>query len=199
MRIIESELKEMGLFEDIAPENLSLVKRAIHASADFDYAKNLIFSHDPVAAGLKSLSLKTPIITDTKMIVSGISKTALNFLETSAQSFVSDPGVVALAKSSGNTRSKLAMQKALAEFPEAIYVIGNAPTALIEIHDWIKVGKARPSLVIGCPVGFVNVIESKELILEAGVPSIVAKGRKGGSTIAVSLINALLYKLYQRK
>ena len=199
MEIIESELDELGLLEDIPTEALPIVKRAIHASADFDYAKNLIFQNDAIASGLQALKASKTIISDTKMIQSGISKPALSYVSCTTANFISDPDVIQLAHDRGETRSKIAIQKAVNMYPDGIYLIGNAPTALIELHEQIKHKKAKPALVIACPVGFVNVIESKELfIADTCTPAIISRGRKGGSTIAVSLINALLYMCYKR-
>ena len=195
MEIIEAELKEMGY--SIPIEELPLVKRAIHASADFDYAENLRFVNDAVSCGVASLKKGCSIVTDTNMAKTGIHERTLKLLGGESVCFMSDPEIVAAAKAAGTTRAEMSMRHAYALYPDAIYAIGNAPTALMTLSELIRKG-FRPALVIGVPVGFVNVTESKEEALEVcsehGVPAIIAMGRKGGSTIAAALINALLYE-----
>lgn len=192
--IITEELNQMGLTlpEDIAP----VVKRVIHTTADFDYARNLHFTPGAVAAGIAALRSGTPIVTDTTMALAGISKPGLAKLGTTALCYVADPEVAAAAKQQGTTRAVAAVHKAAAAYPGAILAVGNAPTALLTIADQIEAG-LRPALVIGVPVGFVNVVESKERLFavcqECGVPAIVAMGRKGGSTVAAAICNALVY------
>ena len=184
----------MGLIfpEDTAP----VVKRVIHTTADFDYARNLHFTPGAVAAGIAALRSGTPIVTDTTMALAGISKPGLAKLGTTALCYVADPEVAAAAKQQGTTRAVAAVHKAAAAYPGAILAVGNAPTALLTIADQIEAG-LRPALVIGVPVGFVNVVESKERLFavcqDCGVPAIVAMGRKGGSTVAAAICNALVY------
>ena len=194
LSIITRELEEMGLTPP--EENAAVVKRVVHTTADFDYARNLRFTPGAVAAGIAALRAGTPIITDTSMALAGISKPGLARLGSTGLCFIADPDVAAAAKQSGTTRSVAAMHKAAAEHPGAILAIGNAPTALLTIADQIEAG-LRPALVIGVPVGFVNVVESKErlfAVCEAhGVPAIAAMGRKGGSTVAAAICNALVY------
>ncbi|NLL94568.1 MAG: precorrin-8X methylmutase [Thermoplasmatales archaeon] len=174
----------------------SVVKRCIHTSADFDYADNLAFSEGAVGIGMEALRNGAPIVTDTKMAASGINRNHLGKHGGSVHCFISDEDVVREAKARGCTRSTVAMEKGAREFGDgAIFVVGNAPTALFSLCDMIKAGKVRPALVVGVPVGFVNVVESKERIMEAGVPYIVARGRKGGSNIAAAICNAMLYSL----
>lgn len=199
MRTIEQELQEAGLLEGIAPDNLAVVKRVIHTSADFDFADSLIFTPGAVEHGLDALRTGKAIICDTQMIVAGISKPATNALGNKLVCYVSEPTVIAEAKERGVTRSTVAMERALKEHPDAIVAVGNAPTALFAMADAVESGAPRPSLVLGVPVGFVNVIESKNRLAGMNLPSIIAQGRKGGSTIAVAIINALLYQLYERK
>jgi len=197
MEIIESEADFSGFSE---PERL-ILKRIIHTTADFDYIKNIRFSENAVEAGLNSLKNNAVIITDTKMILSGISKPALKALGCEAYCFVSDSDVIAEAKKLNTTRSIVSVYKAVREFKDRniIFAVGNAPTALIILHELIKSGKVNPSLIIGVPVGFVNVTASKQLIMSLeNIPYIVSEGRKGGSTVAVSICNALLYQLYNR-
>ena len=194
LAIITEELSRMGLTlpEDTAP----VVKRVIHTTADFDYAQNLRFTPGAVAAGIAALRSGTPIVTDTTMALAGISKPGLAKLGTTALCYVADPEVAAAAKQQGTTRAVAAVHKAAAAYPGAILAVGNAPTALLTIADQIEAG-LRPALVIGVPVGFVNVVESKERLFavcqEHGVPAIAAMGRKGGSTVAAAICNALVY------
>ena len=175
LSIITAELAELGLTPP--PETAAVVKRVIHTTADFDYARNLRFTPGAVAAGVKALRAGTPIITDTNMALAGITKPGLARLGGTALCYMADPEVAALAKAGGTT-------------------VGNAPTALLTIADQIEAG-LRPALVIGVPVGFVNVVESKERLFATceafGVPAIVAMGRKGGSNVAAAICNALLY------
>ncbi|MCQ2078552.1 MAG: precorrin-8X methylmutase [archaeon] len=173
----------------------SVVKRCIHTSADFDYADNLCFSPDACRIGIDAILKGADIVTDTKMAMAGINKNKLATYGGQVHCYVSDPDVVEEAKARGCTRSTVSMERGAQLQKPVIFVIGNAPTALIELDKLIKEGKCKPALVVGVPVGFVNVVESKELIMEAGVPFIVARGRKGGSNIAASIINALLYTL----
>ena len=194
LSIITAELAELGLTP--LPETAAVVKRVIHTTADFDYARNLRFTPDAVAAGVKALRAGTPIITDTNMALAGITKPGLARLGGTALCYMADPEVAALAKASGTTRAVASMQRAAQEHPGAVLAVGNAPTALLTIADQIEAG-LRPALVIGVPVGFVNVVESKERLFATceafGVPAIVAMGRKGGSNVAAAICNALLY------
>ena len=188
--IITAELGD----RKIPPENEAVVKRVIHTSADFDYYDNLVFSSGAVAAGIDALKAGACIVTDTKMAWSGISKPALAKLGGEAFCFISDPDVAQAAKDNGTTRAVASMDKAAALGKDLIFAIGNAPTALVRLFELIEQGKLAPKLIIGVPVGFVNVVESKELIMAAPVPYIVARGRKGGSNVAAAICNALLYQ-----
>lgn len=198
MEIIESELGDSSRFSE--GERL-VVKRVIHATADFDYADNLRFSENALEIGLNALKSGAVIVTDTNMALSGISKPALKALGCEAVCFMADEDVAAQAKSSGMTRAAVSVDKAAQLFGRGnvIFVAGNAPTALIRIHELTREGKISPSLIIGVPVGFVNVVQSKELIMSDSTPYIIAAGRKGGSTVAAAICNALLYQLYERK
>ena len=179
----------------IAPENELVVKRVIHTSADFDYAKNLTFSEGAVAKGIAALRGGCDIVTDTQMARAGINKTILGKLGGEVHCFMSDPDVAAEAKERGITRAIVSMERA-AKLPKpCIFAIGNAPTALISLHEQMQAGKLNPALSIGVPVGFVNVVESKELIIGSEVPHIVARGRKGGSNVAAAICNAMLYQI----
>ena len=194
MHIITEELAQRRL--EVPPENAAVVKRVIHTTADFDYAQNLHFTPDAVAAGIAAMHEGVTIITDTNMALAGITKPGLAKLGGQAACYMADPEVAARAKAGGTTRAVAAMHKAAAEHPGAILAVGNAPTALLTIAEQIEAG-LRPALVIGVPVGFVNVVESKERLFvtcEAhGVPAIVAMGRKGGSNVAAAICNALIY------
>lgn len=172
-----------------------IVKRVIHTSADFDYADNLVFSDGVVDKALSAIKRGATIITDTNMAFSGINKKIVTQLGGTVKCFMSDKDVADEAKKRGITRAMVSMEKASTIDGEIILVIGNAPTALIAIDNLVKEGKLNPSVVIGVPVGFVNVIESKELIINSNIPHIVAIGNKGGSNVAAAIINALIYKL----
>lgn len=177
------------------PEQEPIIKRAIHTTADFDYADNLVFSENAVRQGLEALKSGCDIVTDTQMAKSGINKTVLEKLGGKVHCFMSDADVAKEAKERGVTRAIVSMERASALNSPCIFAIGNAPTALICIRELMDAGRLTPSLIIGVPVGFVNVVESKELIIESGVPHIVARGRKGGSNVAAAICNALLYQL----
>lgn len=177
------------------PENELVIKRVIHTSADFDYADNLVFSEHAVSRGIEALRGGCDIVTDTQMAKAGINKTILGKLGGEVHCFMSDPDVAAEAKARGITRAIVSMERAAKLEKPCIFAIGNAPTALISLHELILNKKIDPALVIGVPVGFVNVVESKEMILELPVPHIVARGRKGGSNVAAAICNALLYQI----
>ncbi len=177
------------------PENELVIKRAIHTTADFDYADNLVFSPHAVKTGIEALKGGCDIVTDTQMAKSGISKATLAKLGGEVHCFMSDPDVAAEARERGVTRALVSMEKAAKLEKPCIFAIGNAPTALIRIRELVDAGELHPALVIGVPVGFVNVVESKELIIESAVPHIVARGRKGGSNVAAAIVNALLYQI----
>ena len=179
----------------IPKENELVVKRVIHTSADFDYADNLCFSEAAVQKGIEALKNGCDIVTDTKMALSGINKTILGKLGGQVHCFISDEDVVAEAKERGVTRALVSMEKAAKLEKPCIFAIGNAPTALISLKELMDAGKIDPALIIGVPVGFVNVVESKELIMESAAPYIVARGRKGGSNVAAAVCNALLYQI----
>lgn len=190
MELIESELKT-----EIPEENKAVVKRVIHCTADFDYEKNLAFSEHAVLKALEALKEGCDIVTDTQMARSGINKAAAAKLGCEIHCFMSDPDVAQTAKERGCTRATASMEKAAKLDRPLIFAIGNAPTALLRLRELIDAGEVKPRLVIGVPVGFVNIIESKEAIMEAGVPYIVAKGRKGGSNVAAAIVNALMYQI----
>ena len=177
------------------PENEMVIKRVIHTSADFDYAQNLVFSPGAVQIGLEALRSGCDIVTDTQMAKAGINKNVLGKLGGTVHCFMSDEDVAQEAKQRGVTRATVSMERAAALNKSCIFAMGNAPTALIAIKELMDSGKLHPALIIGVPVGFVNVVESKELIIASEVPHIVARGRKGGSNVAAAICNALLYQL----
>lgn len=189
MEIITSELNGRTWPE---PE-FSIVKRCIHTSADFDYADNLCFSENAATLGVEALRRGAIIVTDTKMAWSGINKKKLEEYGGEAFCFMSDEDVAAEAKARECTRAAVCMERGAALGREVIFAVGNAPTALIRLYELIQEGKVKPALIIGAPVGFVNVVEAKELIMTAGAPYIVPRGRKGGSNIAATICNAMLY------
>lgn len=177
------------------PENEPVIKRVIHTTADFDFADSLVFSPHAVEQGLRALRAGCDIVTDTQMAKAGISKPTLEKLGGRVHCFMSDADVAQEAQKRGLTRAAVSMERAAALQKPCIFAVGNAPTALLRLRELIDDGRVAPALVIGVPVGFVNVIESKEQILSASVPHIVARGRKGGSAVAAAICNALLYQL----
>ncbi|MBD9014342.1 MAG: precorrin-8X methylmutase [Lachnospiraceae bacterium] len=189
--IITEELGDPPLI----PGTELIVKRCIHTSADFDYAKNLRFSAGAVEKALDAIRNGAWIVTDTQMAKAGINKRALARYGGEVCCFMSDEDVAAKAKAEGTTRATASMDKALNLQKPLIFAIGNAPTALVRLYELIENQKLDPELIIGVPVGFVNVVQSKELIMHADVPYIVAAGRKGGSNIAACIVNALLYMI----
>lgn len=217
--IIGQELDDMGIRLD--PEQELVIKRAIHTTADFEYAQNLVFSEHAIQKGIDALKQGATIITDTNMGWSGVNKKKLASLGGEALCFMADRDVADQAAKAGTTRAVASMEKAAELFgngsmaepvpgggsesvPAAfstpsrpcIFAIGNAPTALIRLYELVKEGRIAPALIIGAPVGFVNVVQSKELILTLeDTPYIVARGRKGGSNVAAAICNALLYQI----
>ena len=189
--IITEELGDTPLI----PGTELIVKRCIHTSADFDYAENLCFSDGAVEKAMEAIRNGACIVTDTQMAKAGINKRALARYGGEAYCFMSDEDVAALAKKTGTTRATACMDKAAEMDEKLIFAIGNAPTALVRLYELIEEGKISPELIIGVPVGFVNVEAAKELILETDVPHIVNRGRKGGSNVAAAIVNAILYEL----
>lgn len=188
--IIESELSN-----PLDPLLAPIIKRVIHTTADFDYANTLCFSKTALSSGLDALRRGEAIFTDTNMAKAGINKKALSTLGSQIFCFIADDDIALSAKQNGTTRAVASINKA-AQLPgNPICVIGNAPTALIKLYELICSGSFSPSLIIGVPVGFVNVIQSKQLIMQTDIPYIVAQGRKGGSNVAAAIVNALIYQL----
>ena len=191
--IISKELEEKGI---VLPKEQELVtKRAIHTSADFDYAKTMTYSAHAVGIAKKLIQNGADIVTDTNMALAGVSKKELAKYGGKAHCFMAEEEVAKIAKERGVTRAAVSMEKAAQIEKPVIFAIGNAPTALIELYEMIKSGKYRPAFIIGVPVGFVNVEAAKDLILKTDVPYIINRGRKGGSNIAAAICNALLYEL----
>lgn len=191
--IIRSELPH-PVPEDLAP----VIIRAIHTSADFEYADSLCFSEGVMDIARNALKNGATIVTDTNMALAGINRGALEKLGCRKICFMADPEVAAAAKKNGFTRAAASVDKAASINGPLIYAVGNAPTALIRLYEKIRSGEMKPDLIIGVPVGFVNVIQAKELIMTAGVPYIVARGRKGGSNVAAAIVNALMYTITRK-
>jgi precorrin-3B C17-methyltransferase len=194
-RIIEESFhiieREVGAHA-FAAEEWQVVRRMIHASGDLELARLVCFRHDAVAAGVQALRQGTPIVTDVRMVASGLNKTVLEKLHVAVHCFIDDPEVEQQARREERTRSACAMEKAIATLKRAIYVVGNAPTALIALCDAVRRGDVHPPLVVAAPVGFVAVRESKEQAFALDVPLIGVRGRKGGSAVAAAAVNALL-------
>jgi precorrin-8X/cobalt-precorrin-8 methylmutase len=191
-RIIDAEIGP----HDWPAAEWSLVRRAIHTSADFDYARTMVISADAVDRGIRALRAGRGIVTDTTMALAGINKGLLERFAIPAACFVADPEISAAAPRLGITRSILAMRKAASDPGNGIFVVGNAPTALFELLRLIREEGLRPDLVVGLPVGFVGAAESKEELLREApnnlVPLVTNRGRKGGSNVAAAVVNALL-------
>ena len=186
--------EELGA-RTFAPHTELIVKRCIHTSADFDYTDNLCFSQDAAVKAMEAIKRGVSVVTDTNMAKAGINKVSLGKYGGSVHCFMADPDVAEAAKLHGTTRASESMKKAAAMGEPFLYAIGHAPTALVTLYDLMQEGQVKPELIIGVPVGFVNVVQSKELIMSSDVPYIVARGRKGGSNIAACIVNALLYMI----
>jgi precorrin-8X/cobalt-precorrin-8 methylmutase len=185
--IIAEELGE----HSFTPEQFAVVQRVIHASADFELGRSLRFHPDAIASGIRAIREGKGIVADVQMVQVGISKPRIQKYGGDVHVFISDEDVIAEAKRLNTTRAIVSMRKAAAVADGAIYAIGNAPTALLELIRLVKEGIACPSLIIGVPVGFVSAAESKEELLKLDVPFITNIGRKGGSPVAVAAVNAL--------
>lgn len=191
MEIICEELGEIR----IDPEKIDIVKRVIHTSADFDYARTIYFSENAVQEGLAALKSGATIVTDTNMAKAGINKAGMMKLGCTSVCYMADEDVAQKASAEGWTRAAASMDKASKLQGPLIIAVGNAPTALVRLAELIESGKINPSLIIAVPVGFVNVVEAKGIILRSNIPCIVARGRKGGSNVAAAICNALIYRL----
>lgn len=183
-----------------SPREELIVKRVIHTSADFDYLENLKFTHD-VTAKLEAFFQggEGTLFTDTTMALSGINKRVLDRMGINYECYIADPEVAKIAKAKGITRSMAGIERAATIPGPKIFVIGNAPTAIFKILEMVNAGTLDVTAVVATPVGFVGAAESKEDIYESQLPAVVARGRKGGSNIAASIINAVLYQLGDRE
>jgi precorrin-8X/cobalt-precorrin-8 methylmutase len=172
-----------------------VIKRCIHTTADFDYAGSLCFSEDAVGIFQRLIREGATVVTDTNMALSGINKKVLTGYGCDIKCFMADGDVASCAKEKGITRASVSMSRAVSIPGPVIFVIGNAPTALITLREYIDAGTYTPAFIVGVPVGFVNVVAAKELITETDIPHIVNRGRKGGSNVAAAIVNALLYDM----
>ena len=186
-RIIEEEAGPHGFNAEEWP----VVRRMIHTSADFEYLESIRFNGDAVKKGIQAIRSGKPIFTDTNMARVGIRKKEVHSFGGSVQCLIADEDVARLAVANGTTRALAAVDQAAAQLDGGIYVVGNAPTALLRLMEHIRSGKVKPALVVGFPVGFVNAAESKDELMTLDIPYITNKGRKGGSNIAAAVINAL--------
>lgn len=189
--IIAEELGEV----ELDPLQEPVIKRVIHTTADFEYLHTLRFSENAVSKLQEALRKGACIVTDTRMAKAGISEKTLQRYGGRVCCFMGDEDVAQAAAANGTTRASAAMDKASKLQEELIFAVGNAPTALVRLHELMQQGKIRPMGIIGVPVGFVNVVQAKELILQSDIPYIVAQGRKGGSNVAAAVCNALLYSM----
>ena len=187
-RIIDAEVGEHAFSVLEWP----IVRRMIHASGDIELARHVFFSPGAAAAGVQAFQQGTPIVTDVRMVAAGIQPALRSALNVDLHCFLDDPGIGAEARARGTTRCACAMERAIASLPEAIYVVGNAPTALVALTAAVRKGIARPSLIVAIPVGFVGVVESKNEAMTLAVPVIAVRGRRGGSAVAAGTVNALL-------
>lgn len=189
--IITEELAARGIV--LPKDQEPVTKRVIHTSADFDYAKTMTYSPDAVAIAKKLITSGADIVTDTNMALSGINKKRLAAYGGQVHCFMADEDVAREAKERQITRAAVSMEHAAKLKKPVIFAIGNAPTALISLYERMQGSDFRPAFIIGVPVGFVNVVAAKELILKTDVPYIINRGRKGGSNVAAAIVNALIY------
>lgn len=189
--IIENEIAEKYGEKNLPEDIKSVVMRVIHTTADFDYLDDLVFSEGVIDIAIETLKNGAVIVTDTNMALAGINKPALKKLGCEAVCFMSDDDVAAAAGLQNITRAAASVDKAARIEGSVIYAVGNAPTALVRLCEHIEQGIFRPAFVIGVPVGFVNVVQSKKMLMDSGTPCIVSRGRKGGSTVAAAICNAL--------
>jgi precorrin-8X/cobalt-precorrin-8 methylmutase len=187
-RIIEAEVGP----HPFGAREWPVVRRMIHASGDLGLVQDVAFTTSAVAAGVSALREGTPIVTDVRMVAAGIHRPSLEALGVGLHCFIDDPEVGRRAEAAETTRSWCAMEKAIADVGEALYVVGNAPTALLVLCAAVRRGDVRPRLIVAMPVGFVAVAESKEEALALPVPVLAVRGRKGGSAVAAAAVNALL-------
>lgn len=172
-------------------EQYSVVQRVIHASADFELGRSMLFHSDAVQAGIQAIRAGKTIVADVQMVQVGISKPRIAKFGGDVKVYISDPDVMEEAKRLNTTRAIISIRKAIREADGGIFAIGNAPTALLELIRLVKEGVAKPGLVIGVPVGFVSAAESKDELAKLDIPFITNIGRKGGSPVAVAAVNAI--------
>ncbi len=177
------------------PQEYAIARRVIHATADFDYLQLLKFSRDAIDSGIEALRRGVPIVTDVTMVKQGIS--------TMVGKTFNNPVITAIEQANvaevGKTRTETGLLRCWQKYPDAIYAIGNAPTALIGLCSQLANSSSYPPLIIGVPVGFVAVVESKQTLAKLNVPQILTEGRKGGSPVAAAIVNALLILAWQEK
>ncbi|MEJ8545529.1 precorrin-8X methylmutase [Brevibacillus borstelensis] len=186
-QIITEELGEHPFTEEQYP----VVQRVIHAAADFDLGRSLVFHPDAVKAGIQAIRSGKIVVADVQMVQVGISKNRIEKFGGEVKVYISDRDVMEEAKRLNTTRAIISIRKAVKEAEGGIFAIGNAPTALLELIRLVKEGEAKPGLIIGMPVGFVSAAESKEELAKLDVPFITNIGRKGGSPVTVAALNAL--------
>jgi precorrin-8X/cobalt-precorrin-8 methylmutase len=186
-QMIDDEVGE----HNYTPEQYRVVQRVIHASADFELGKSLLFHPKAMEAGIQAIRSGKKVVADVQMVQSGVNKTRIEKFGGEVNVYISDPDVMKEAKRLNTTRAIIATRKAIKEAEGGIFAIGNAPTALLELIRLIKEEDAKPGLIIGLPVGFVSAAESKEELAKLDVPFITNIGRKGGSTVTVSALNAI--------
>lgn len=198
MKPHEIEAKSFAIIDaeagphNFGPDEWKIVRRMIHTTADFEYMQMVRISNNAVAAGIKAIRNGCTVITDTNMAKTGIRKDLLAGFGSRCECLMADPRVAEQATERGVTRARVAVEKAAHMMENGIYVVGNAPTALLHLLDMINNKAANPALVVGLPVGFVNAAESKAALVETKIPYISNVGRKGGSNVAASVINALV-------
>ncbi|MFQ5969282.1 MAG: precorrin-8X methylmutase [Nitrososphaerales archaeon] len=205
-KAIDIEKRSMEIIEEeVGKHNYNqlewiIVRRVIHATADFDFAKqnSIIFHKDAIHSALNAIVDKCAIVGDSDIVLAGLNKKNLNDFAIKCSCYISDAQVADHAKKLNKTRAEMSMRKAASEINNGIVAIGNAPTALYEIIKMVQERVVKPALIIGIPVGFVSAVESKEELSTMDVPYITNKGRKGGSTVAASIINAL-FGIYRDK
>jgi len=187
-KIIDEKAGDHGL----PPDQWSIVRRMIHTTADFDYIHTVRFHPEAIQAGVEAIKQGKNIITDTEMLRAGIRKADLESFGVQVLCFLNEAGVIEESKKAGTTRAAAAVDHAIPFMEDGIYAIGNAPTALLRFLELLEQGVAHPALVIGLPVGFVNAAESKAALVKVNTPFVSNAGRKGGTTVAVSVVNALI-------
>lgn len=191
--IITEELQEKNIV--LQKEQEMVIKRVIHTSADFEYADTMTFSKHAVEKAKELIKKGAHIVTDTNMALAGINKKNLARFGGEAHCFMAEERIAGIAKEKGITRAAASMEEAAKMNMPLIFVIGNAPTALVRLYEMIESGQFMPAFIIGAPVGFVNVVAAKELILKTKIPYIINRGRKGGSNVAAAICNAILYEM----